>query len=217
VKAVMDNADKNPKMSGISGIIGFVVIAVSASAIFAQLRNALNKVNEHKPGPKQSGLMAFLKERFLSVGLVLGFAFLSIVSLLFTTFIAVAVPSGEGMLWHAISTGINLLLFTGLFTAIYRFVPSDRMRWKRCLISGAVSAVFYLIGKTLIGIYLGKAGFESSYGAAGSLVVFLAWVFYTALTLLISYEFTKNLVLPLRQQEKREAQADTQERVSGAA
>ncbi len=194
VLQIVQNTKQNSTISGISGMIGFIILVVSASAIFAQLRVALDKINEHKVEKNISGFKLFIKDRFLSMGLVFGFAFLSIVSLMVSTTIAVIFEGGEGVFWEAISLVINLLLFSVLFMAIYRFIPSDKLEWRKCRVAGFVSAIFYLIGKTLISLYLANAGLESAYGAAGSLVAFLAWVFYTALTLLVSYEFTKDIV-----------------------
>ena len=192
---IVQNTRKNSSFSGWSGLIGFVILVVSASAIFVQLRLALNKINEHETAKDKSGFWLFMKDRFLSMGLVFGFAFLSIVSMIVSTTIAVVFPTGEGVFWEIISIMVNFIIFSVLFTAIYRVIPSDKLDWRRCRISGMVSAIFYLIGKILISLYLANAGIESSYGAAGSLVVFLVWVYYTALTLLTSYEFTKNMVL----------------------
>ena len=192
---IVQNTRKNSSFSGWSGLIGFVILVVSASAIFVQLRLALNKINEHETAKDKSGFWLFMKDRFLSMGLVFGFAFLSIVSMIVSTTFAVVFPTGEGVFWEIISILVNFIIFSVLFTAIYRVIPSDKLDWRRCKISGMVSAIFYLIGKILISLYLANAGIESSYGAAGSLVVFLVWVYYTALTLLTSYEFTKNMVL----------------------
>jgi membrane protein len=194
IQGIIENADRNPTLSGVSGILGFLVLAISASAIFAQLRISLDKINEHQEKPESSGLVLFLKDRFLSVGLVFGFAFLTVASLMLTTLLAVFFQGTEGLFWQAINFVVTFATFAVLFAAIYRFVPSDTHSWRRCAISGVVSAIFYSVGKALIGYYLANAGLESSYGAAGSLVVFLAWVFYTTLTLLISYEFTNNLL-----------------------
>lgn len=195
VLEIVKNAHDRPAVSGISGVIGFIILTISASAIFTQLKIALDKINEYEAPKSASGFMSFVKDKFLSFGLVFGFIFLSIVSLMLSTLIAALYPGGEGFIWEAVSFVVSFLMFATLFSCIYRFIPSGTMDWKRCRVSGVVSAVFYLIGKSLIGMYLGKAGVESSYGAAGSLVVFLAWVYYTALTLLISYEFSTNLVL----------------------
>ncbi|MBC7711932.1 MAG: YihY/virulence factor BrkB family protein [Rhizobacter sp.] len=193
VLAIIDNTKKSTA-SGTSGFIGFVILVISASAIFAQLRVALDKINEHKVEKNRSGFMLFIKDRFLSMGLVFGFAFLSIVSLLVSTLMSVFLEGGEGFSWSILSMTINLALFSVLFTLIYRVIPSDDLEWKKCRVAGFVSAVFYLIGKNFITLYLAHAGLESAYGAAGSLVAFLAWVYYTSLTMLVSYEFTKDIV-----------------------
>jgi membrane protein len=192
IKSIVENADNSKSISGASGLVGFLILAFSASAIFAQLRIALDKINEHKETKESSGFKGFLKDRVFSIGLVFGFAFLSIASLMVTTVLAAVFGGTEGAVWQVVSFVVTFIAFAFLFAAIYRFVPSDRMSWRRCALAGAVSAIFYNIGKSLISLYLAKAGLESAYGAAGSLVVFLAWVFYTSVTILISYEFTRN-------------------------
>jgi membrane protein len=192
---IVQNTKNNSSFAGISGLIGFIVLVVSASAIFAQLRVALDKINDHENAKDKSGFWIFIRDRFLSMGLVFGFAFLSIVSMMVSTTIALFFKGGDGIFWEAISIGINLFVFTCLFMAIYKVIPTDKLDWKRCRISGLVSAIFYLIGKNLISLYIANAGLESSYGAAGSLVAFLVWVYYTALMLLMSYEFTSNMIL----------------------
>lgn len=199
---IVQNAKKNSSFSGISGIIGFVILVISASAIFIQLKVALNKINDHDTSKDKSGFWVFIKDRFLSMGLVFGFAFLSIVSLSASTAISVVFQGTEGIFWQGVSLLVNLIIFSVLFTAIFKVIPSDKLDWRRCRISGIVSAIFYLIGKNLISLYLAHAGLESSYGAAGSLVAFLVWVYYSSLTLLVSYEFTRNMVLYQKEQEK---------------
>lgn len=195
ILAMIESADQNPKLSGLSGVIGVAVLAISASAIFTQLKIALDKINEHALRHDKSGIWNFVKSRLLSVGLVFGFAFLSVASLIFTMVIAIFYPDGVGFLWGFVSFTVNFVVFTLVFAMIYRFVPTDKATFKSCWISGAISTVFYLVGKQLIGLYLGRAGLESSYGAAGSLIALLIWVYYTALTLLFSYEFTRDVVL----------------------
>jgi membrane protein len=195
VNQVIQNAKEHPALSGISGVVSFVVLIISSSAIFSQLRVSLDKVNELKLSKNNSGFKAFLKDKVFSVGLVIGYAFLSIVSLIASAAISSLFSGGESFLWEVGTNIFNFLMFSGLFSAIYRFIPTDTQPWRTCLISGAVSSVFYLMGKGLISLYLTKASFESSYGAAGSLIAFLAWVYYSSLTLLVSYEFSKTVVL----------------------
>lgn len=195
ILAMIESADENPKLSGLSGIIGIVVLAISASAVFSNLKIALDKINEHAFAKDQGGVWSFVKGKLFSMGLVFGFSFLSVASLVFTMALAIFYPDGVGFLWGLLSFSVNFAAFALIFTAIYRFVPTDKAKWKNCVISGVISTIFYLVGKQVIGLYLGKAGLESSYGAAGSLIVLLVWVYYTALTLLFSYEFTRDVVL----------------------
>ena len=193
-KTLIENSDNQPSLSTLSGIIGFLLLAFSASALFTQLRFALDKMKNYTPKEARSGAWNFIKEKFLSVGLVFAFAFLSVVSLLATTAIALVVPNGEGLLWEGVSLAINFILFTVLFSAMYRFIPTEKLPWKRCWIAGGVSSAFYLVGKSLVSLYLAKAGVESSYGAAGSIVLLLVWVYYTAILLLVSFEFTNDVL-----------------------
>lgn len=195
INVVIKSTKEHPTLSSISSIVGFIILVVSASAIFTQLRIALNKINEHKSTPKEGGVKGFIKDKVFSVGLVFGFAFLSIVSLILSSILSALFPGGEGFIWKTVSFFINFLMFSSVFTLIYHFIPTDKLNWKTCIISGMISTIFYIVGKTVIGFYLGKAAIVSSYGAAGSLIAFLIWVYYIALTLLVSYEFSKVLVL----------------------
>jgi membrane protein len=194
IQAIVENADKNSGISGLSSVIGLVVLSVSASALFAQMRLALDKINEHKDEPEASTVWGFIKSRFFSMGLVFAFAFLSIVSLMVSAAIAVLTPASQEVIWRSVALIANFALFATLFSAIYRFVPTDKATWKKCLASGFVSAGFYLIGKVAIGTYLGQAGLGSTYGAAGTFIVFLVWVYYIALTLLVSYQVSKDVL-----------------------
>ena len=192
VGAILDNAEQHPHISGLSGIIGLFILFFSASIVISQLRVALDKINEYQTDSTSFGLIGFIRSKFWAIGLILGFAFLSIVSLLVTAVINMIYPDIRGTIWLFVSYLINLLIFSILFSAIYRYVPSKKHSWKKCLYSGVISAVFFLAGKGLISLYLAKAGLGSPYGAAGSLIVFLAWVYFTALTLLMSYEISLN-------------------------
>lgn len=190
VEAILDNAEQHPNISGLSGLIGLLVLFFSASIVISQLRVALDKINEYKTNGESLGFLSFIRSKFWAIGLILGFAFLSIVSLLMTATINLIYPDLRGVFWLFISYLINLGIFSILFSAIYRFVPTKKQSWKSCLYSGFISGFFFLAGKGLISLYLAKAGLGSPYGAAGSLIVFLAWVYFTALTLLTSYEIS---------------------------
>jgi membrane protein len=190
VGAILEHVDQHPKLSGVSGLIGVFVLFFSASIIISQLRVALDKINEQKPALGSSTFWGFLRSKFWAIGLILGFAFLSIASLLITALINMLYSGRENIFWLGISWFGNFFIFSGLFALIYRFVPTTGQTWKNCFYSGMVSTIFFLSGKGIISLYLGKASLGSPYGAAGSLIVFLAWVYFTALTLLMSYEIS---------------------------
>lgn len=194
IQVIAETAKSETRFSGWSGLLSFLIILISASAMFSQMRMALDKVNEFQAENQQSGLLFFLKEKIMSVGLVLGFVFLLVVSLFVTTGLAMLFSTEATLIWKIISFAINFLAFSILFSAMFHFIPSKKYPWKRCFVSGLWATVFFLFGKALIGLYLGNSAIGSAYGAAGSLIVLLVWLYYTSLTLLISYEFTNTLV-----------------------
>lgn len=195
VQMVVENADNSQSLTTISGLVGLVVLAISASAVFGQLRSALDIMN-HTPEDKiPSGIKGFFKDKVLSLGLVFGFVFLSITSLAVTAVISGVFYGREEFVWSVISAVTNVALFLALFTLMFRFTPTERMPWRQCAISGICASIFYLAGKSAIGVYLGNASVGSAYGAAGTFVVFLVWVYYTTVTLLISYEFSNHILL----------------------
>lgn len=208
IASIIKNLNQDTQASALSGVLGFAILLISASAIFTQLQIAIDKINEYVAPKHRTGFVFYLKNKFLSVGLVLGFAFLSIVSLMVTTFMTMLYPSNEVMFWQGVSQVVNFLLFSFLFTAIYRFVPSDRLSWQKSFFSGIISTLFYILGKSVISIYLAKAGLASMYGAAGSLVVFLAWVYYTSLMILLSYEISLQ-IFPAEEKEETSHEDDS--------
>lgn len=137
-----------------------------------------------------------VRYRFVSFAMVVGIGFLLIVSLLVSTAIAAAgkffeqfLPAPEALL-HAGSTLISFLSLTILFALLYKVVPDVRIEWQDVWIGAAVTSLLFSIGKFLIGLYLGKASVGSAYGAAGSLVVFLVWVYYSAQIFFLGAQFT---------------------------
>jgi membrane protein len=195
IRLVVENADNDQKLTTISGLVGFAILVVSASVIFSQLRAALDIIDELEVEQQGSAIWAFFRDKILSVGLVLGFLFLAITSLAITTIIAGIFDGREAFYWQIGSSLANLAIFTALFTVMFHYIPSERNRWWNSLISGLCATVFFLLGKHFIGLYLGQASVGSAYGAAGSLVVFLVWVYYTTFVLLVSYEFANNIFL----------------------
>ena len=189
---IIESIRKSNSSGNFPSSIGLCVLIFSASAIFSQLRMALDKVDGWEPPPKASGLWIYLEDKVFSIGLVLGFAILSITFLVISTVPIVFFPQRSGHLWKLFSFVFNLFIFTGLFASLFRFIPSLKLPWRRCLFSGLCATIFFLIGNFLIGIYLAHTAGGSIYGAAGSLIVFLVWVYYIAFTFLLSYEVTKS-------------------------
>ncbi len=195
IESMIANANQ---MEGgvISTIIGIVILLFGASGVFGQLQDALNTIWEVAPRPGQ-GVMTFLRSRFLSFGMVLVIAFLLLVSLVISAAIVgvssymTEVAPAMGVLWEGINFLVSFGVITLLFALIYRVLPDVRIAWGDVWIGAAVTALLFTIGRTLIGLYLGNAAVGSAYGAAGSLVVLLIWIFYSAQILLFGAEFTQ--------------------------
>jgi len=174
-----------PKSSTIATIIGIVTLFFGAGGVLTQLKDALNTIWD--VGPKKSGgIMSAVREKFLSMAMVLGVGFLLLVSLVFDAVIAAL---GKA-LWQSVQLIISFGVVTVLFAMIFRFLPDAKVAWRDVWIGSAVTAILFVVGKFALGIYLGKAAVGSSYGAAGSLIVLLVWVYWSAQILLFGGELT---------------------------
>ena len=191
----MVQAAAKPKSGTIATIIGVVMLLIGASGVFGQLKDALNTIwNVEKK--KSSGIKAFIKERFLSMAMVLGVGFLLLVTLVFDAMVSamdhlLTQFIGGQVLIHAIQLVISFGLVTVLFAAIFRILPDLEIAWKDVWFGAAFTAFLFVLGKFALGLYIGKAAVGSSYGAAGSLVVLLVWVYWSAQILFFGAEFTQ--------------------------
>jgi membrane protein len=190
-------AASEPSRGLIAGGIGVVVLVVGATTVFAELQSALDRIWHVPEREKPSGVWGVLRARLLSFGLILGLAFLMMVSLVVSAALA-AVGSwstglfpGWELLLQVLNAAVSLGILTLLFAMIFKFMPSAPIAWPDVWIGAAVTAVLFEAGKVLIGLYLGKSGVNESFAAAGSLVVLLAWVYYAAQIFLLGAEFTK--------------------------
>ena len=196
VQEMIANASE-PSKGVIAGSIGIGLLIVGATTVFAELQSALDRIWHVPEKAKPTGLWAILRARVLSFGLILGLAFLLIVSLLVSTAVSAIGGWAGGLLpaWELLQQGANIAIALGistvLFAMIFKFMPTVTVRWHDVWIGAAVTAVLFEIGKTAIGLYLGKSGVSDSFAAAGSLVVVLAWVYYAAQIFLLGAEFTK--------------------------
>ena len=196
IRELLSSAHYSDK-KGIAAAIGIVTLVVGATSVFGELQNALNRVWQTPPQPKSVGWWRFVRARALSVGRVMGVGFLLLVSLVvsaalaaFGGWLGAFLPQLEIVLPVTdllVSFGMTVLLFA----LIYRYVPSESIPWGDVWIGATVTALLFTIGKYLIGVYLGKSTFNSAYGAAGSLIVLLLWIYYSAQIFLLGAEFTR--------------------------
>ncbi len=195
VQEMMAGAAK-PSKSIFAMIIGVVVLLVGASAVFVNLKSMLNTIwnVETKPG---IGIWGIIKARFFSFAMIVGIGFLLLVSLVVSAVIAALnqfisgyLPGGD-ILAYVINFVVSVGIVTLLFAMIYKILPDATVRWSDVWIGAAVTALLFTIGKFLIGLYLGQSSFGSTYGAAGSVIIILIWIYYSAQILFMGAEFTQ--------------------------
>lgn len=194
VQKLLESASK-PATSIAASVAGVILLLVGATSVFAELQDALDRI-WRAPKRHRSGLWMLLRARLLSFGAITGIAFLLMVSLVVSASLA-AMGRMWGPLfadWQALANGINFLvsfiLTVAVFAMIYKTMPRARVAWTDVWIGAIVTALLFTIGKSLIGLYLGRSGVMSAFGAAGSLVVSLVWVYYSAQIFLLGAEFT---------------------------
>jgi membrane protein len=189
---------KDVKASSIASILGLGTLLFGASQVFSELQAALNKIWE-VDAAKTRGVIAIIRQRFLSFGLVLAIGLMLLISLILSAALAVvgtlmhsALPLPEWVL-HGFDLLVSVAATSALFALIFKYIPQADTDWRHSLMGGLVTATLFGLGKMLIGLYLGKAGVGSAYGAAGSLVVVVAWVYYSAQIFFFGAEFTHTL------------------------
>lgn len=195
IREIALKVDKQPEVRDWAGLVGFLTLLFSAGAIFGNLKSSLNKIFEvtKDPHPSQGknllhNVWALLKEKLFNMGLVLAFVFISIVSLFISSLLSFYLRGLEALIGQLLNFLISLIVFDFLFTAIYFFLPQKRVEKKVALSSGLVTAVLFSLGKSLIGLYIGQSAVASLYGAAGSFVVLLLWVYYSSAVIFLSAE-----------------------------
>ncbi|MET3501473.1 membrane protein [Mucilaginibacter rubeus] len=186
--------------SGIAVIIGGVTLLLGASSIFIEIQDSLNIIWRVKAKPK-SGWMQLLKNRFVSFSLIISLGFLLLASLIINLVISAlkdqiqhffpGIDSFTKVFVQVLNLGITLVVITTLFGIIFKFLPDVKIKW-RDVRSGAVfTAILFMIGQYLISLYIQYTAQGSAYGAAGSIIVILVWIYYTSAILYIGAEFTQ--------------------------
>ncbi len=195
IEIAIKNASQ-PHTGTIASIISIVLLLLGATGLFAELQDALNTIWEVKPKPGR-GVINIIRQRFLSFAMVLGIGFLLLVSLVISAALTAVVTyfsnvlPGIDFIWRLINVILSFSITTVLFGLIFKVLPDAKLTWSDVLIGSAITSLLFSIGKFLLGQYLGNSSFGSTYGAAGSLVVILAWVYYAAQILFFGAEFTQ--------------------------
>ena len=196
IQSLLASADHH-RGNGWTAATGIMILMIGATSVFAELQDALNVIwnTPVRTGTRQHWWQ-LLRRRFLSFGMILGVGFLLVVSLLgfaalgdFGGWLGSFIEEWRAVLW-ALDLMFSFTITTLLFAMIYKFIPRETITWGDVWIGAVVTAALLTIGKTLIGIYLGRNAFVAAYGAAGSFVVLLLWVYYSAQVFLLGAEFT---------------------------
>lgn len=185
-----------PGTSAAATVIGIVILMWGASQVLAQLQDAFNTIWQIKPAP-DAGIWYTIQKRLISLAMVLTVGFLLLVSLVISTAVtAINQVLADNIALVGLALPLldwitSLLIMAPLFALMFRYLPDTRVTWRDVGVGGLVTAVLFMVGKTLIGFYLAKSGAGSAYGAAGSLIVLLLWVYYSAQLLFFGAEITK--------------------------
>ena len=193
---MVQNASAKPATGIVATLIGVVTLLFGASGVFGQLQTSLNAIWDVQPKPGR-GVVGIIRDRMLSFGFILVVGFLLLVSLLLTAAIALVGEWSGGMmpgmetLVQILNSVLSLAVITLLFAMIFKFLPDAKIAWHDVWIGAFITATLFTVGKFALGLYLGKSGVGSSYGAAGSLIVLLLWVYYSSQILFFGAEFTQ--------------------------
>ena len=199
VQAMLEGASR-PGSSIAATVAGIITFFLGATGAFLELQTALNAIWHVEPRSDGSFWRVLVMQRVISFGLVVALGFLLLTSLLVSAALAAihrymgnAFP-GVVVLWEALNVIVSLTVITFLFALIYKVLPDVKLSWRDVWIGALVTAGLFSIGRLVIGLYLGTASIASTYGAAGSVVVILVWVYYSAQIILLGAEFTRAYV-----------------------
>lgn len=195
IQRMIENA-RDPASGTIATILSIVALVFGASGVFGQLQDALNTIWDVTPKPGR-GLMGIVADRFLSFVMVLGIGFLLLVFLVLSsvltglgTFFGDFLPVSESLL-QILNLLVSFAVITLLFAMLYKVLPDVEIAWGDVWIGAAMTALLFTVGQFLIGLYLGRTAVASTYGAAGSIVIILLWIYYSAQIFLFGAEFTQ--------------------------
>lgn len=195
VQAMIQGARKTGTGT-VAAVIGFLSLAAGAIGVVVQMKTALNAIWGIQTKPN-SGIGVFVRKYVVSLAMILALAFILLVSLVISSALALvgsrlqsALPASEAILQLS-NFVVSFFLIAILFAVMFKFLPDIKIGWRDVYVGSLFTAVFFSIGKILLGLYIGKSGFQSTYGVAGSVIAVLAWVYYMAQIFFFGAEFTK--------------------------
>jgi membrane protein len=193
VVTIVNTAKARPALGHLAGILGLLVTFFSASAVFAQLQGSLNRIWRVQE-PSRNAIGIWLKARARAFALVIGIAFLLIISFAVSAAIHLMIPYGS-LAWSVLEYVISLLVFVVAFGAMYRVLPDTQIAWADAAWGALLTTVLFILGKFAIELYIGHVTIGGAYGSAGTLVVMLTWVYYASFVVLLGAELTHGLAV----------------------
>ena len=197
IKGLFKSSTK-PGATGVATVVGVIVLFISATAVVIQLKDALNTIWSVRPKPGRA-IRVFFRDYVISLAALLGIAFILMTSLVVTAGLAVVtqflgriMPVGTGVI-EAVNFLISFAFITGLFAAMFKLLPDVKIRWRDVIYGAVMTALLFTLGRFAVGAYLGYVSYDSTYGAAASVMVVLAWVYYMAQIFFLGAELTKTI------------------------
>lgn len=197
LKTFLDNAQR-PSTGMLAAAIALVTLLFGASGVFVELRDSLNLIWDAPKARSASALREFVRQRLNSFLMVLGLGLLVLISLIVSAaatvvekFFAPSFPLHLSIFGHVANHGVSLIALFVLFAMLFKFVPAVRIRWQDVMPGAVLTAILFELGKALLALYIGTTGVGSAYGAAGSLVALIVWVYYSAQILFFGAAFTR--------------------------
>ena len=195
LQGLVQSASK-PAEGILATLVSLIFMILGASGVFAELQGAMDRIWQAPVSEKQSGIWYLLRRRILTFGMLLAIAFLLLVSLAVSAFISTlqSIWSPENatleVIWQAVNFVVSLVIVSGLFALIFKLLPRVSVAWRDVVVGAVMTAVLFNLGKFLIGLYIGKSGVTSGFGAAGTVIAMVLWIYYSAQIFLFGAEFT---------------------------
>lgn len=199
IEAILENAQRPDMGRGVASLLGTIFLVIGATGAMVQLQNFLNRTWDVKPDPNQGGIRNFITKRILSFGLILGIAFLLVVSLVISAvlsaigaYLGALLPGVGAWALELLNNAVSFLVIAGLFATMFKFLPDAEISWRDVRVGAVATTLLFVLGKFLIGLYLGRSEPGEPFGAAASLAILLVWVYYASLIVLLGAEFTQS-------------------------